>query len=116
MNPTTRILMIRHTEVCSSLKGICYGASDIPLSQDATAHMTSVCKRLERHLKSSAGPVRIVHSGLSRASRLALQIADTYQVDDLLEDRRIAEMNFGDWELKSWQSIFLRVGDRKSVV
>ncbi|MEO1206066.1 MAG: histidine phosphatase family protein [Pseudomonadota bacterium] len=113
MTPAPRILMIRHTRVCDSLKGLCYGATDVALSKDADTEMDAVCQALTSKLPADI-ELTVVHSGLSRAARLAEKISNTFKTREPAVDPRIQEMNFGEWELKSWQGIFLSVGHRMS--
>lgn len=113
MSARPQLLMIRHTRVCQSLKGVCYGASDVALSDAAEAEIADVCSALERDVPPGA-QLTVVHSGLSRAGKLAHAIARTFSAAEPTIEPRIREMNFGEWELQSWQSIFLKVGHKMS--
>ncbi len=99
-----RLILVRHTQVAAHLSGICYGASDVALSAEGEAHANALAVSLARE-----GPAVVLHSGLSRARYLAEQIARHAGVE-LLCDARLLEMNFGAWELRSWDDIFLEVG------
>lgn len=105
MSDDDAIIMLRHPAVSVDIKGICYGASDIPLSAEGEASIPAIVAGL-----ADVAPHRIYHSGLSRAERLATAIA-TASSAPVLCDPRFAEMNFGDWEGRTWQDVYDTVGD-----
>lgn len=115
------ILMMRHTAVCPSLQGICYGASDVSLGPNAAEDIERCAAKARARIPAHFD-IHVVHSGLSRARRLADAIATGLQPTmdapnrsvTYSSDPRLAEMNFGGWELKAWQAIYLEVGDRMS--
>jgi len=102
--PRATLLLVRHTAVAAELKGICYGASDVALSDDGIAAIPTVVEDVLRHR-----PTRIFHSGLTRAALLADAIGDQAGLTPT-PDVRLRELNFGRWELKSWDAIFAEVG------
>lgn len=93
------LIMVRHTAVDENLRGFCHGASDVALSSDGKAHVGLLAGEL-----AYMAPTHIVHSGLSRARRLAEAIANRLGRQPRIEPR-IAEFNFGDWELRRWDDI-----------
>ncbi|WP_461629387.1 alpha-ribazole phosphatase [Labilibaculum euxinus] len=89
------IYLIRHTKV-NVEKGICYGQKDVDLAEsykDDLAAVKEQLKDIEFDL--------IVSSPLSRAKRLASDIFG----EQVVEDVRLMELNFGDWEGKVWDEI-----------
>ncbi|MDX2287338.1 MAG: histidine phosphatase family protein [Hyphomicrobiaceae bacterium] len=102
--PEGRLVMVRHTEVAARYRGVCYGASDIALSEAGLAHIERLATEL-----AAQRPDRIVHSGLTRARLLAEAIAQRTGLEPLTEPR-IAECNFGAWELNTWDDIFATAG------
>ena len=52
----------------------------------------------------NSGDVTIHSSPLKRASSYALVLADQHDLDVNI-DPRISEINFGDWEMRSWDDI-----------
>lgn len=85
------IHLIRHTKV-DVKKGICYGSSDVPLTADYL---------LDFHkLNLDNNYDLIITSPLSRCIMMADYIEKPYLIDN-----HIAEISFGDWELKNWDEI-----------
>lgn len=93
------LLMVRHTAVCDTLKGVCYGRSDVELSPDGQAHLHIRAAEL-----AALQPTVIYHSGLGRARRLAEAVANRLG-RRLRADARLAEFDFGAWELMRWDEI-----------
>lgn len=89
------IYLIRHTSV-NQMEGICYGQSDVELSKQADREFVTVIQKL-----SEVDPDEIFSSPLSRCTLLAEQLGKPYRTD-----QRLMEMNFGQWELKSWAEIY----------
>lgn len=94
-----KLWLLRHAAVKLEA-GLCYGASDVSADPALTQQAASaVAQQLPPRL-----PVRV--SGLGRAA----QLADALRAlrPDLLAtvvDVRLNEMDFGEWELKSWDAI-----------
>ena len=95
------LLMVRHTAVDPKLKGVCYGASDVELSTDGLAHIEPLADEL-----ADKAPSVIVHSGLLRSRMLAEAVARRMCLEPSF-DPRIAEFNFGEWELRKWGEIYI---------
>jgi alpha-ribazole phosphatase len=95
------LMMVRHTAVDQKLKGVCYGASDVELSPEGLAHVDRLADEL-----AANSPSIIFHSGLSRSRRLAEAVAGRLGLKPRV-DPRIAEFNFGEWELRRWSEIFI---------
>jgi alpha-ribazole phosphatase len=89
-----QVYLVRHTKTVLP-EGICYGISDIALAEDFQNKMNDVVQKL-KHLKN---PV-VYSSPLTRCRLLAEKISDKITIDD-----RLREMNFGIWELQSWDNI-----------
>ncbi len=87
------LYLVRHTRV-QIAPGICYGQSDIPLAETFKEEVAAVSGKLP------AGDFPVYASPLSRCVRLAAQIAPAYRADE-----RLMELNFGDWEMKTWDDI-----------
>ena len=90
-----QINLIRHTTP-DIAKGTCYGQSDIPLLDSFQQEYMSLIKHLPEK-------VDVVYSSpLKRCTQLAKQLKS---VGGVIEDKRLMEMNFGDWEMKNWDAI-----------
>ena len=91
------IYLVRHTEtVCE--KGICYGQSDVEIREPYEAVFESILSQLPQEAILYSSP-------LQRCAILAKHIQKNTKIDFIIEDSRLMEMNFGDWELKSWDAI-----------
>lgn len=89
------IYLIRHTAVAVE-QGICYGQKDVDLAVTYAEELETVKKNLD-----GVEFDQIYTSPLTRAKRLA---NDIYP-EKGIEDKRLMELNFGDWEGKIWDEI-----------
>ena len=100
-----RIVLVRHGAVASRYDGVCYGRSDVELSDEGLRQSRAAADEL------AALPItHLVHSGLARARWLAELIAARISVP-LTVAPALAEINFGQWELRTWQDIFEETGN-----
>lgn len=90
------IYFIRHTSV-NVPKGICYGRTDVPLAETFNEEAAEVAKQLEG-IKFD----EVYSSPLTRA----LKLAEFCGFATPIKDNRISEFNFGDWEMKSFDSLY----------
>ncbi len=88
------IYLVRHTKPHIN-KGVCYGQSDIDLADTMLNEFKIVSAKIpiDKTLKIYSSP-------LKRCVLLAKTLADTISTDN-----RLKELNFGDWELKPWNTI-----------
>ncbi|TDG09128.1 alpha-ribazole phosphatase [Paraburkholderia guartelaensis] len=95
------LVLIRHPAVAVDA-GVCYGASDVPLAGDATQQAESLVGRIAA--LGIREPQRIETSPLTRcasvAAALGLLRGHTPQAE-----ARLAEMDFGAWEMQRWDAI-----------
>lgn len=89
------VYLVRHTEV-DVPKGICYGRTDVGLKAGFEAEAEQVSNRLSGILFE-----RVYTSPLSRCTRLA----DYCGFPHAIRDDRLMELNFGDWEMQSFDRI-----------
>lgn len=87
------IYLIRHTEPQLS-KGLIYGRTDLPLAPTFAEEKLKVISALPEDIE-------IVISSPSQRCLLLAQ-AISY---DVIKDERLYELNFGDWEGKTWDTI-----------
>ena len=87
------IHLIRHTTPAIE-KGICYGQSDLNLADSFSEEREIVLAKLNANYDA------LYSSPLRRCARLA----EFIQAEQRFSDRRLMEYNFGDWELKPWNS------------
>jgi len=88
---------IRHTSV-DVLSGICYGISDVPLAISFQEEAAQIQAQLDDRQFD-----RIYSSPLKRCTQLASEL---FQEEKITLDDRLRELNFGDWEMQPWDSIF----------
>lgn len=96
MNDVVDLTLVRHTAV-DVPRGVCYGATDVPLASTFEAEAAVVAARL-RDLPPFD---RVFTSPLSRCRRLASYCG----YPDAEVDARLAEMDFGEWEMKRYDEI-----------
>jgi alpha-ribazole phosphatase len=87
-----RVFLIRHPRPAVA-PGVCYGASDLDLAEDAFDCAARLRQVLPAHLPLFSSPLR-------RCRRLAEALHDAPRYD-----ARLREMDFGQWELRSWAEI-----------
>ncbi len=87
------ITLIRHTTPAIS-PGLIYGRTDVPLADSFTMELASVRAKLP-------GTFDVVYSSPSqRCVQLAEQLAPAVRLDE-----RLRELNFGEWEGQTWDTI-----------
>jgi alpha-ribazole phosphatase len=91
------IYLVRHTET-NCEKGVCYGQSDVEIAEP----FDTVFENIVSQLPSEA---LIFSSPLKRCVILAKYIQKNIRTISYQEDNRLKEMNFGDWEMKTWNDI-----------
>lgn len=90
---SVRLHLLRHMAPIVA-PGVCYGRSDIaaePIDEDALA-------RLRAQLPAG---VPVYSSPLRRC----LDLARALDIGEAIIDARLAELDFGDWELQRWDDI-----------
>jgi alpha-ribazole phosphatase len=87
------LYLVRHTSVAVPM-GTFYGRSDVVLAESFEEEAAAVLGKLPQN------PDAVYTSPLSRCRKLAEKIAPS-----LLEDARLLELGFGDWEMRHWKDI-----------
>lgn len=90
------IFLIRHTRVAVN-KSTCYGHSDVDLAECFQEELNELNNKLKSFEFSS-----VYSSPLKRCFKLAQSIKCPRAT---IVDPRLKEMNFGEWELKEWDTI-----------
>ncbi|MEX3965921.1 alpha-ribazole phosphatase [Paraburkholderia sp. EG286B] len=95
------LVLIRHPAVAVDA-GMCYGASDVPLAGDPTQQAASLAGRIAA--LGVREPQRIETSPLTRCASVAAALGDLRGPTPQAE-ARLAEMDFGAWEMQHWDAI-----------
>jgi alpha-ribazole phosphatase len=95
------LVLIRHPAVAVE-PGVCYGKTDVPLAHDARDAATRIAQRLAAF--GARAPVIVESSPLARCARLADALASAHGLAPRF-DARLAEMDFGAWEMQRWDAI-----------
>ncbi|WP_426076668.1 histidine phosphatase family protein [Janthinobacterium sp. PSPC3-1] len=93
-----KLILVRHPapDVAS---GICYGSSDVAVAPHILAAARASL------LASLPANLPVYSSPLWRCAGLAQALARDLPASQFIQDARLAEMDFGDWELRAWQDI-----------
>ncbi|MHA1111712.1 MAG: alpha-ribazole phosphatase family protein [Promethearchaeota archaeon] len=92
------ILIARHTRVAVD-PNLCYGTQDIPLADTFLEEAQAVKNRLKQWFPFD----KVYSSPLTRAAKLAQFL----QNGDITYDDRLKEIEFGPWEMITWEDIGL---------
>lgn len=90
------LILVRHTKVEVSA-GICYGKTDVDVSDSFDLEVGTIKKQLEGIVFNA-----IYSSPLKRCSLLADAL---FQRHTVRYDNRLKELDFGDWEGQLWRDI-----------
>ncbi|HYC42578.1 MAG TPA: histidine phosphatase family protein [Noviherbaspirillum sp.] len=93
-----RLYLIRHARPLVK-DGVCYGRSDLRVDE---AHQRQVLSQLLPVLPKGAS---VFASPLLRCRVLGFALAHALDAGQPVFDARLAEMDFGTWELQSWDAI-----------
>jgi alpha-ribazole phosphatase len=98
--PSLRLWAMRHGDVRAH--GICYGHHEVDSVHPAdidTEHAVS------RAIDVPWAELRVISSPSTRCARLATAIAARWNLAPPALDARLRELNFGEWEGKSWTAV-----------
>lgn len=93
-----RLFLIRHPRPLIA-PGICYGSADLSVAPEEQTRCASLLA--ERLPKGTP----IFSSPLQRCSGLANALASLLESAPVVFDARLAEMNFGNWEMQPWDEV-----------
>lgn len=88
---------IRHTSV-GVPSGICYGITDVPVASTFPEEAARIQEQLGNRKFD-----RIYSSPLKRCTQLASTL---FPEENISLDERLKELDFGDWEMQSWDFVF----------
>lgn len=99
------IWLVRHPPVALHWQKRCYGASDMGLSRDGARMAAALVDELVK-----LSPDLIIHSDRKRTRTIAQRVADQSSAE-IRPDHLWRERDFGDWEGRSWNSIYRETGN-----
>ncbi|PIE02444.1 MAG: histidine phosphatase family protein [Acidobacteria bacterium] len=99
------LILIRHGQVHERYRGVCYGTSDVELSERGKTQSQTVASEL-----ANQPLARIYHSDVIRTRFLAELLAEMTN-RQLFPDKRLRERCFGTWELQTWDAIYSQTGN-----
>ena len=93
--PQSEIYLIRHPKVKID-PSICYGQSDVEIVDSYKEVVSKIVKEI------NVTPATQIYSS---PSIRCCQVAEELSKNHFKTDKRLMEMDFGDWELKAWNEI-----------
>ena len=95
-----RLYLVRHPQP-EIAPGICYGSTDLGIVDSAATRTLAALSTL-----AALGPDTPVYtSPLRRCSEFAALLAAAHGFAKIVCDARLAEMDFGCWEMRAWDDI-----------
>ena len=97
----TQLHLIRHPKPSTpgAVSDLCYGSSDLLVSEQENARV------LHQLIKALPKPVLMFSSPLLRCAELADSLSHQPGWPAPIFDQRLVELDFGKWEMQSWQDI-----------
>lgn len=120
-----RLFLIRHPRPAVA-DGLCYGATDLPLADDPRTAATALLDQLRKQWlvdspatsPAASSPdsstdvsapfpanLPLFSSPLQRCAQFAQRLARQLNTQPVIHDARLAELNFGAWEMRAWDDI-----------
>lgn len=96
-----KVYLIRHTAV-DVPQGMCYGQTDVSLKTSFEVEAKFVKVKI-----ADISPNITFTSPLSRCVKLA----DACGYREAIQDQRLMELNFGDWEQQQWDDLDMSIWD-----
>jgi alpha-ribazole phosphatase len=90
-----KLTLVRHTQLQVGAN-ICYGQSDIDVAHTFYQELAVLQTKLVNTM-----PDAIYSSPLQRCAKLA----NALNLGPVIEDERLKEIHFGDWEMQAWDTI-----------
>lgn len=92
------IFLINHPEVYNPNQ-VCFGQSELPLAENFTADFTWISDNLPSLNNENSA---CFSSPFRRSTKLAGFLNNN---DDYIVDKRLSDVNFGNWEMMEWSEI-----------
>jgi broad specificity phosphatase PhoE len=107
---TAPLYVLRHGETAWNTERRMQGNKDSPLTERGRAQAVAMGRALRAELLREPAPTAFLRSPLGRASETALIVGRELGLDpgEWRDDRRLAELGYGDWEGSTWKEIEVR--------
>jgi alpha-ribazole phosphatase len=92
-----RLYLIRHPQP-DVAPGVCYGSTDVAVSAQENQRSLAALGALPPDVPLYASPLR-------RCREFAALLAAARGFAEVIHDARLAEMDFGAWEMRAWNDI-----------
>lgn len=94
------IYLVRHTspDIAAS---VCYGQSDINVAANFSEELALIKHKLAEIKPANCYASAVYSSPMRRCAKLA----EALNLGAVIEDKRLMELDFGDWELRRWDTI-----------
>lgn len=96
MDKTITVYLIRHGETIAQTRGLFSGMSDLPLTENGRSQVDALSLRSD---------LSEIHTWISSPLSRCRETAEKVFSDRLVFDEDLVEIDFGAWEMKSWQDI-----------
>lgn len=96
-----RLLMVRHLKPLVE-PGICYGSSDVAAEQSSCANESVIAALASYDVRKDT---RFYSSPLTRCTQLSEVLVQAFNIEGFEICTELAEIDFGDWEMKPWNDI-----------
>lgn len=90
-----KLTLVRHTSL-QIASGVCYGQTDVDVASSFLQEVVSTKEKI-KHLTLDA----VFTSPLQRCVKLAHAL----DLDNVMQDNRLKELHFGDWEMQAWNDL-----------
>jgi len=97
-----KLILIRHGETEWVRQGLYQGSTDVPLNRRGLNQARAVASTIKKEK-----PIAVYSSELTRALETAKLIAQASR-KRIIEDKRLNEISFGDWEGESHERVQIR--------
>jgi broad specificity phosphatase PhoE len=104
---TAPLYVLRHGETAWNTERRMQGTKESPLTERGRAQAVAMGRALRAELLREPAPTLFLRSPLGRASETALIVGRELGLDptEWRDDRRLAELGYGDWEGFTWKEI-----------
>jgi broad specificity phosphatase PhoE len=104
---TAPLYMLRHGETQWNIDRRMQGTKNSDLTERGRAQAMAMGRALKAELAQAPGPTIFLRSPLGRTRETSLLIGRELGLDpgDWLDDARLAELSYGDWEGFTWKEI-----------